>query len=412
MNRQSLFFTITINFIIALILVIISFVGMTIHTQDERNLHLAKKYLPVAKMILEKQRNYGLTEEFLESLSNMDLKFIKDPDEIRRLTYNEEATVLLDRRFKHIIINVVEIKGDSYLFIKNGRLELLLKDMNYKYVNPVFYVIAVFGILFVAIVLSFLTTWRKLYPLKILKDKVKTLGDENFDFECCDTDAQDEVSQLAREFRDSAIRLKDIKEARNVFIRNIMHELKTPITKGKFLSELEHNKDNDKKMKNVFSRLELLINEFTSIEELISSTKNIEKKPYFLDDILDNAIDILMLDEDVLEMKHEKIKLNVNFKLFTLAVKNLLDNGIKYSSDKKVIIKTNENEDIIFENKGKELEFPLEDYFEPFFANSDKSKDGFGLGLYIVNAILEANEYELKYEYIDGTNRFSICKKG
>ena len=48
-------------------------------------------------------------------------------------------------------------------------------------------------------------------PLKILKDKVKTLGDENFDFECCNTDRKDEVSQLAMEFIKSDLKLKSLK---------------------------------------------------------------------------------------------------------------------------------------------------------------------------------------------------------
>ncbi len=409
MKRESIFFTITISFVISIFLVVVSFIGLMVHTQDERDDHLGRKYLPVAKMILEKNRNYGLTKEFLESLSNMNLHFMNDIGPVRAVTYNPKTKVILERRFRSIFVRVLELRGETYLFIKNGRLEIMLKDTEYKHVNPVIYIVAVFGILFVALVLSFLTTWRKLYPLKILKDKVKTLGDENFDFECCDTDAKDEVSQLAHEFKNSAERLQNIKEARNVFIRNIMHELKTPITKGKFLSELEHSPSNDEKMKNVFSRLEMLINEFTSIEELISSTKNVEKNLYFLDDILDNAIDILLIDEDVIEMHHENKKIEVNFKLFTVAVKNLIDNAIKYSPDKKVIIRTRE-ESIIFENVGKELAHPLENYFEPFFANEDKSKDGFGLGLYIVHAILGANDYTLEYEHIEGKNIFKIVK--
>ena len=407
MNRESIFFTITISFIISIFLVIASFIGLVNHIKEERDTLLAKKYLPVAKMILEKNRTYGLTKEFLESLSNMNLYFINEVGQVRAITYNPKTKVLLERGFKRILVRVLEVKDTSYLLIKNGRLEILLKDSEYKHVNPLIYVIAVFGIILVTLVLSFLTTWRKLYPLKILKDKVKSLGDENFDFDCCDTNAKDEVSQLALEFKNSAERLDNIKDARNVFIRNIMHELKTPITKGKFLSELDHSYENDEKMKNVFSRLEMLINEFTSIEELISSTKNIEKKTYFFNDILDNAIDMLMLDEDLIQMHHDNKKIEVNFKLFTVAVKNLLDNGIKYSSDKKVNIRTHE-EEIIFENAGKELAHPLENYFEPFFANEDKSKDGFGLGLYIVNAILHANAYELKYEYKEGTNIFKI----
>ena len=61
-------------------------------------------------------------------------------------------------------------------------------------------------------------------------------------------------------------------------------------------------------------------------------------------------------------------------------------------------------------NEGKELEFSLDKYFEPFFSNEDKSKDSFGLGLYIVHNILKANGYTLEYEFENGINRF-ICKK-
>ncbi|MDY0052816.1 MAG: ATP-binding protein, partial [Aliarcobacter sp.] len=90
-------------------------------------------------------------------------------------------------------------------------------------------------------------------------------------------------------------------------------------------------------------------------------------------------------------------------------IKNLIDNAVKYSPNKEVIIK-NENENIIFENQGDILENPLESYFEPFSSNEDKSKDSFGLGLYIVHNILKANAYTLEYEHMDGINRF-ICKK-
>jgi two-component system OmpR family sensor kinase len=411
MKRESVFFTISISFIISVLLVVVSFIGLVVHTQDEKEQYLSKKYLPVAKMILEKQRNYGLTKEFLESLSNMQLEFLNNIGSVRAITYNPQTDVLLERRFKSILIRVLQLKRESYLFIKNGRLEIMLKDNDSKHMNPLIFLVGVFGVILVTLIIAFLTTWRKLYPLKILKDKVKTLGDENFDFDCCNMDGKDEVSLLAMEFKHSAERLKNIKEARNVFIRNIMHELKTPITKGKFLSELEHSEQNDEKMKRVFSRLELLINEFTCIEELISSTKNVEKNLYFIDDIIDNAMDILMLDEDIIIMQHENKKIEVNFKLFSVAVKNLIDNGMKYSTDKKVTIRTDEEDNIIFENDGNALAHPLKNYFEPFFANEDKSKDGFGLGLYIVNAILHANDYELQYEYVDNKNIFKICKQ-
>ena len=152
-----------------------------------------------------------------------------------------------------------------------------------------------------------------------------------------------------------------------------------------------------------------MINEFASIEELISSSKNIEKKFYYLEDVVDNAKDILMIEDEYVISKYDNKKIEINFKLFSIAIKNLIDNAIKYSPNKEVTIK-NENENIIFENVGEQLKYPLSDYFEPFFSNEDKSKDSFGLGLYIIFNILKANNYTLEYEYIDGINRFT-CKK-
>ena len=115
-----------------------------------------------------------------------------------------------------------------------------------------------------------------------------------------------------------------------------------------------------------------------------------------------------MCDEDEVIMKFENIKINVDFNLFAIAMKNLLDNGIKYSSNKQVTIKTKDNK-IIIENIGEKLNYPLEDYFEPFFKGDDtKSNQSFGLGLYIIKHILDANGYTIEYLYQDGINRFII----
>lgn len=410
MNRQSIFFTIAVSFIISILLVIISFLILLTHDYRMKEGRLLDKYMPVSKMV--NRVDFVFDEMLMRNLSEMNYKLLTNISEINTITYNHKTKVLFERihpRNNNDIFRILNLNDNNYIYMKKKGEVVLIKDEDTSNSNSHIYIILVFAILFITIVLVYLITLRKLMPLKILKDKVKTLGDENFDFECCNTNAKDEVSQLAVEFKKSAEKLKSLKEARNIFIRNIMHELKTPITKGKFLTSLEQNEENNEKLKSVFNRLEALINEFASIEELISSSKNIEKKFYFLDDIIDNAKDILMVEDEKVITKHENKKLEVNFKLFSIAVKNLIDNAVKYSPNKEVIIK-NEEDNIIFENIGKALEEPFERYFEPFFSNEDKSKDSFGLGLYIVHNILKANGYILKYEYIDGINRF-ICKK-
>jgi len=409
MNRQSLFFTVTVTFIISLILVVVSFIIIMIGNQKRLEHHLFERYQPLTKMVYRQHYKFGkLNEDFKKSLEPFNYDLFLKKNRIDAITYNINTKVLVERKFRATVMRVLQLNDRQFLYLNRKGKTFLVEDKNEFTQNSSIYIISVFAIILITLILSFLVTLRKLMPLKILKDKVSTLGDENFDFECCNTDRKDEVSLLALEFKKSAKKLKELKEARNIFIRNIMHELKTPITKGKFLTEIERNKENDEKLKEVFNRLELLINEFASIEELISS-KNVDKKIYFLNDILDNAKDILMLEEEDIEEKHDNLKLEVNFKLFSIALKNLLDNAIKYSNDRKVLVRT-EGENIIFENSGRALEYDLENYYEPFFANEQNSSNSFGLGLYIVHNILKANAYSLEYKYEDEKNIF-ICKK-
>ena len=410
MNRQSIFFTISVSFIISLILVIASFIVLITHDYRIKEGQLLDKYIRVIKMI-SRQEKIGIDESFLKNLEEIGYTLFLDITKINAITYNPQTKILVEKNHskQNDIFRIINLDNTNYIYIKKRNDTVLVQDNESLNSNSQLYIILVFSILLITIILVYLITLRKLMPLKLLKDKVKTLGDENFDFECCNMNGKDEVSLLASEFKKSALKLKSLKEARNIFIRNIMHELKTPITKGKFLTQLEQNEENNEKLKSVFNRLESLINEFASIEELISSSNKIEKKFYFLDDIVDNAKDILMIEDERIISKYENKKIEVNFKLFSIAIKNLIDNAIKYSPNKEVMIKS-EDENIIFENIGKELESPLEKYFEPFFTHEDKAKDSFGLGLYIIYNILKANNYKLEYEYEDGINRF-ICKK-
>ncbi|RBQ29431.1 ArsS family sensor histidine kinase [Aliarcobacter vitoriensis] len=409
MNRQSIFFTIVVSFIISIFLVIISFIVLLTNNYQEHEKQIFDKYFSLSKMINRAEFNFN--EKFIKNLEEMNYKVYIKNSEIEDVKDNTNLIVFYERVHpKHgDIFRILKDDENFYVYSKVKDGEFLIKDENSPSNDGQIYIILVFSILLVTIVILYLMTLRKLVPLRILQDKVKNLGDENFDFEFNQTSSKDEVSQLSMEFKKSALKLKNLKEARNVFIRNIMHELKTPITKGKFLTQLEQNEQNNEKLKSVFDRLESLINEFATIEELISSADNIEKRNYFLDDIIDNAKDILMLEDDSVVCEYENRKLNVNFKLFSIALKNLIDNGIKYSIDRKVIVK-NEDENIIVENYAEELKEPFSQYLEPFYANQGK-KDSFGLGLYIVNNILKANGYILKYEYKNGLNRF-ICVKG
>jgi len=399
MNKDSLSFSATLNYLITVVLLFLAFLILFANETHIKEEQAFSKYEPLIKMI---HRQKPVLDENLKSIlqeMNYEVFFDKDIDEILK-----KSKKILIERGKFVIF---EIDGKNYILFDRHGLRFLVKDNEELQYSHTFYLVVVFIILFFVLTFLYFRTLKKLEPLKELKIKVTSLASENFDFDIKDSDNKDEISLLANEFKKTAQKLKNIKEARNVFIRNIMHELKTPITKGKFLLQLEKSEENSEKLKKVFNRLESLINEFATIEELISQNKTLELKGYFLEDLIDNAKDILMLDDECIENEYTNIKLNVNFKLFSIAIKNLIDNAIKYSKDKRVLIKT-ENEDIIFINSGKKLEGDFEKYLEPFY--SKDSKESFGLGLYIVFNILKANGYNLQYRYEDSNNIFIIKK--
>ena len=406
MNKNSIIFSTTLNFLITSLLLIVSFIFLLSHENFKKNEQIFERYKPIIKMVSGKK--FYFDKDFHKNLLDMNYELFESKEEIKNILSNNKKIIFARSNKHNETFKIFEIDGKIYLFFEKFDTQILIKDLDSQNLTNSFYTIFVFVSLLVVITILYINTLKKLLPLKELKDKVINFGDEKFDFELSNSRSKDEVTLLANEFKKSAQKLKNIKESRNIFIRNIMHELKTPITKGKFLLQLEKSDENIEKLKMVFNRLESLINEFATIEELISQNRVLEKKSYFLEDLLDNAKDILMIDDNCVKNSYENIKLNVNFKLFSIAIKNLIDNAIKYSNDKKVEVLT-QNEDILFVNSGKKLEGDFEKYLEPFYSKS--SNESFGLGLYIVFNILKANGYNLLYKYEDGKNIF-IVKKG
>mgnify|MGYP003527089316 FL=1 len=406
MNKNSIIFSTTLNFLITSLLLIVSFVFLLSHENFKKNEQIFERYKPIIKMVSGKK--FYFDKDFHKNLLDMNYELFESKEEIKNILSNNKKIIFARSNKHNETFKIFEIDGKIYLFFEKLDTQILIKDLDSQNLTNSFYTIFVFVSLLIVITILYINTLKKLLPLKELKDKVINFGDEKFDFELSNSSSKDEVTLLANEFKKSAQKLKNIKESRNIFIRNIMHELKTPITKGKFLLQLEKSDENIEKLKMVFNRLESLINEFATIEELISQNRVLEKKSYFLEDLLDNAKDILMIDDNCVKNSYENIKLNVNFKLFSIAIKNLIDNAIKYSNDKKVEVLT-QNEDILFVNSGKKLEGDFEKYLEPFYSKS--SNESFGLGLYIVFNILKANGYNLLYKYEDSKNIFTI-KKG
>ncbi|MEY3090045.1 MAG: hypothetical protein RL113_361 [Pseudomonadota bacterium] len=306
-----------------------------------------------------------------------------------------------DGQLKRYAVDTFELK--RIIIINNERFKLILENKN-KTPFPLKRVI-IFAAIFLFIILLYLWIMKSFEPLSELKGKIQTFSKGNLDIDC-KSDKQDEIGEVANEFDHAVAMIRELLHSRQLFLRAIMHELKTPIAKGRLVSEMIEDEKNKARMHSIFERLNLLIDEFAKIEKITSKNFDLTIKPYKMSDLIEASEDLLMVEnpQRLISLEIQKdYSINVDFELFTLVIKNLLDNGIKYSTDKHItLIVTGNSLEII--NKGEQLKESLENYFKPFHA----SKKGLGLGLYIVKSILDIHKMGLEYRYEDGKNIFII----
>jgi two-component system OmpR family sensor kinase len=306
---------------------------------------------------------------------------------------------------QQVITSMIEYQGNIYFWVESARHSVLLEDRSIEPYHPV-NLISAYGTLMTVLLISFSLIIYRLRPLRRLRKQIARFGEGDMGVRFR-MNGSDEIALIANELDSTQNKIRALIEARTLFLRNIMHELKTPIAKGRIVATMLSDEKQRGRFEGIFERLESLIGEFALIEEIASGNQHHEKNEYRLIDIIDGAIDLAMVEYDAVESNIDaSIKVEVDYRLFVTAAKNLIDNAIKYSLEKKMHIWTEEGE-IIFANTGEPLKHPLNYYIEPFTKESP-TKDSFGLGLYIVDAILKEHDYVLAYERRGEYNCF-IC---
>jgi two-component system OmpR family sensor kinase len=216
----------------------------------------------------------------------------------------------------------------------------------------------------------------------------------------------DEIGKIAKSFDDAIVHIHQLSSSKNLFMRNMMHELKTPITKGRIVVEMLDDESIKKILVRAFERMNELITELSELEKVTSQSFEPDFEYVMLSEIVHESKELLMTQNTCFKIEAKEIALTTDKKLMALVIKNLVDNGMKYGSGECVLLRTNYST-IEVVSEGDALEHDLSYYTEPF-SQAEKRSSGFGLGLYIVHNILEKLGYRLGYRYTDGKNIFMI----
>ncbi len=395
MRPRSLRAKINIVFILATVLLVMLFGVLYQQTQSQSRDELA----------MQERANIHYLYLYFLKYGKIDTAYLASQN-IRIVHWGDEDVHLIGQ-FRDLNgtdqFAIVNVKLKRYILINNDRFNLILENLN----KPRFPRHLIIGLVGSLLLLGFLYWWvlRSIRPITELKHTIEKFSDGDLNIECR-SDKGDEIAEVANAFDTAVKKIRDLLHARQLLLRAIMHELKTPIAKGRLLSEMVKDERQKERFHTIFQRLNLLIDEFAKVEQVASKNFNPTFKRYKLSDIVEGSIDMLMLDDPhkqiTIHLVHDRT-VAADYELLTLAIKNLLDNGIKYSQTKRVSIRIDGNT-ITVSNHGEGLSEPLEHYFAPFHT----SKGGLGLGLYIVKSILDMHKMELTYTYVKGENRFVI----
>ncbi|MDR2342433.1 MAG: ArsS family sensor histidine kinase [Campylobacteraceae bacterium] len=351
------------------------------------------------KLDLEDLKNNGFEQLQDKELINNILRQYK-----KRMQKHDEKV-----KFPTALLrpDIIEYKSKFYALIYINDFPVLFKITGFEQNNILAYTTFIF--MTTLLFLLYFAILKSIKPLHVLRERIKEFSDGNDNINC-KIKGNDEIAEVANEFDAAVKKIRALREARQLFLRNIMHEFKTPITRGKLsLEMLDSTSPYHQILSKVFIRQENLLNEFTRIEELGTGELKLDKDDYFLRDIVDYALDILGENAQNVCASIDEQKIYADFDLLATAIKNILDNAVLYSDDKKAHINAKDGI-ITISNIGKPLEFPLEEYKKPFFMQGKKQKEsrGFGFGLFISLNIFSLHNIKILYKHADNKSSFML----
>ena len=271
---------------------------------------------------------------------------------------------------------------------------------------------------------------KAMNPLGLFHQKIKNINENNLDTRIKSKSNKNEIDLIANEFNFMMDRIEISYQKQKEFTAHASHELRTPLSR--ITSQIENVVADPKTTVENKSFLKTILSDVNQLTELITSLLTLSKidvknqensETHRLDEILFSAIEnlnksfpdfVILFEMEESENLDSALEIKGNKNLLEIAISNVLKNACVYSDNKQAKVKiSTENDSLVISisNTGKTLtENEQKNLFQPFMrGENSKGTTGFGLGLRIVNRILNLHQSSITYSITnENTNLFQL----
>jgi len=405
MKNLSVTTFIHILFSVAIAILVATFLLFLSWDRDRNKIEEFKRYNFISVSFLSKLRSYPGDEELQKMYTDLSLKpILRKAVPALKKKISEKGKTLFTGGSKIGSVRVFVVDDTHYINVQRISYNKMFLDILPK--NYYFEIAVAVGIfLILLLLLIYIAVLKKLAPLKNLHRQIQRFAQGDMNTRIV-YEHDDEIGKIAKSFDDAIVHINQLSTSKNLFMRNMMHELKTPITKGRIVVEMLEDEGIKKILVRAFERMNELITELSELEKVTTQSFEPDFEYIMLSEIVNESKELLMAQNSCIKYEITEQGLTTDKKLMALVIKNLIDNGMKYGNSEGVRVK-NSGKTIKIISGGEALEHELSYYTEPF-SQAEKRSSGFGLGLYIVHNILEKLGYKLGYEHHEKENIFMI----
>lgn len=287
---------------------------------------------------------------------------------------------------------IAQVDGGRYIFARG-----VAEHFSRAHAQMVVLLLALMATVFVA---AYLIIRRALRPLRLLGAGVGALAEGRLDI-AVPRQGDDELGLLTDAFNRMARRVHDMVRSRERLLRDVSHELRSPITRLKVALEMLPEGPQQRAMAADVVEMETMVAHLLELERLREGGV-LRREPH----------DLVALAREAIERTGDRppgvrlavapgrLVVPVDADGVRTVLRNLIDNAIKYSLPDSRPVEVSlvggaESAVVRITDDGPGLpEGDLEKAFEPFYRGDpsrSRSTGGYGLGLSICRGIMEAH---------------------